>query len=171
MLRLLACKKGFARSGKAFLLSFLYAKVRIHTFGEAAVFSGFCCVFLHEVRIVFFESFVKSHDIVCRDKINNPRRCHTIDLIRKDMADALLAVWIELLHLFTPIEAFHDFRDVEPRLHVKIREGRLRVIEAARILLFELIHHFLHDPARSEDLVRLLRRDIVEDILFLVSSK
>ena len=61
MLRLLACKKGFARSGKAFLLSFLYTKVRIHTFGEATVFSGFCCVFLHEVRIVFFESFVKFH--------------------------------------------------------------------------------------------------------------
>ena len=73
MLRLLACKKGFARSGKAFLLSFLYAQVRIHTFGEAAVFSGFCCVFLHEVRIVFFESFVKSHDIVCRDNINIKR--------------------------------------------------------------------------------------------------
>ena len=59
MLRLLTCKKGFVRSGKAFLLSFLYTKVRIHTCSEVAFFRSFCCVFLHEVRIVFFESFVK----------------------------------------------------------------------------------------------------------------
>ena len=66
-------KKGLARSGKAFLLPFLYAKVRIHTCSKAAVFRSFCGVFLHEVRIIFFESFIKSHDIVYRDKVNTKR--------------------------------------------------------------------------------------------------
>ena len=81
------------------------------------------------------------------------------------MAKAFFRVRELFLHSLTLIQALDDFRDVQTRLHIEVDKGLVRVIEASGILLFQHIHHLLDHCLRGEDLVGLLRRDIIEDVL------
>lgn len=89
----------------------------------------------------------------------------SIDLFLKNMAKAFFRVRELFLHSLTLIQALDDFRDVQTRLHIEVDKGLVRVIEASGILLFQHIHHLLDHCLRGEDLVGLLRGDIVEDVL------
>ena len=85
----------------------------------------------------------------------------------QNMPNTLLFIRKQFLHLLRTEQAFHKFRDVESGLHVKIRERVVRVIKTARIVFLELIGHLHNDTAGRKDLVRALRRNVIEYILSL----
>lgn len=132
---------------------------------QGAVFGGLGGVGLGEVGGFGFQRFVESENVVDGDQVDDPRRRHAVDLVLKDVADPVAVVRKRLFHLRAFVKAFDDFGDIEPRFHVEVGERFRRIVETAGIFFLEQIDHHLHHPFRREDLVRLLRRDVVEDVL------
>ena len=125
-------------------------------------------VSLHEVRVAVAAYLsVCTQDVVRRYLVDDLGRRDAEDLLLEDVVEPGSVVWEELAHLLTVEQALNDFSDVEAALHVEVGEGVVRVVEAARVLLLEEVHH-LHDHVSGcEYLVGLLRRHVVEDILVL----
>lgn len=125
-----------------------------------------------EADVMFLDGncITEAKDIVLADAVNDFRRCQSVDLFGKDVVQPFFPVRIELSHARTVVEPFHDFRDVHAGLHVEVGEGLCIIIKAAGILFFQQVHHVLHHFFRRENLVCLLRRNIVENIfrVFLV---
>lgn len=96
----------------------------------------------------------------------------SIDLFLKNMAKAFFRVRELFLHSLTLIQALDDSCDVYAGFHIEVDKSLVRVIETAGVLSFKHIHHLLDHCLRGEDLVGLLRRDIIEDVhSILFSSK
>lgn len=112
-----------------------------------------------------FQALVEAQDIARGDLVDDFRRREPVHLILKNMAKAFLLVGERFFHFLALEEPLHDLRDIEPGLHVKVNESLVRLVEAAGVLQLQHIHHFLDDVLRRENLVRLLRRNVVEDIL------
>ena len=89
----------------------------------------------------------------------------SIDLFLKNMAKAFFRVRELFLHSLTLIQALDDFCDVYAGFHIEVDKSLVRIIETAGVLSFKHIHHLLDHCLRGEDLVGLLRRDIIEDVL------
>ena len=83
------------------------------------------------------------------------------------MADTLLIIRIRRLDCFAAVKPFDDLRDIQSGFHIKIGERPVRVVKASGIILFQQIDHLFHHPARGKDLIGLLRRDIIENILIM----
>lgn len=80
-------------------------------------------------------------------------------------------VRIERLEARTLVEVPYDLRHIHAGLHIEVGERRLRIVETARVLPLEPVHHIPHHALRRENLIRLLRRDIVEDISFRIRGE
>lgn len=118
-----------------------------------------------EVVFDIFRILIKTEDIRQCNVVDDFSWGQPIDLFLKDMAKPFFRVRELFLHSLTLIQALDDFRDVQARLHIEVDKGLVRVIETAGVLSFKHIHHLLDHCLRGEDLVGLLRRDIVEDVL------
>ena len=98
---------------------------------------------------------VASEDVVGHDLVDDLGGRDAVHLV----FEAFAVVRIRIAHAFVAVEPFDNLSDVQ----VCERVGR--IVEADWVLLFEHVHH-LHDHAtRGEDLVGLLRRHVVEDVL------
>ena len=104
-------------------------------------------------------TLIEPQNVIRRDEIDDARWCHPIDLMLQNMPNPLRVIRIFCFYFVRVIEPLHNLRDIEPRLHIKIRKRMRRIIKAAGILALEFIHHLLHNTARRKDLIRLLRRD------------
>ena len=81
------------------------------------------------------------------------------------MTQALIVVWIDCLDSLRIVEALRCQYEVVAALRMKVDECLVRVVEAARFLLLKQVELHLDDCLRGVDLVSLLRRDVVEDVL------
>ena len=106
----------------------------------------------------------KSEDIAGCNLIDDLCWCKSIYLIRKNMFQSILFIGELLLHFLALIQPLYDLCNIQTGLHIKINKCLVLIIETSRILFFQHIYHTLYDILRGEDLVRLLRRDIVKDI-------
>ena len=120
---------------------------------------------LSEVVFDVFRVLVEAEDVRQCNMIDDFCWSQSIDLFLKNMAKAFFRVRELFLHSLTLIQALDDSCDVYAGFHVEVDKGFIRVIEASWILLFQHIHHLLDHCLRGEDLVGLLRRDIIEDVL------
>lgn len=111
------------------------------------------------------QPLIEPEDIADRNIVNDLRRSKPVHLLLENVPKPRLPIREQLLHLRTPVEALHDLRRIHPGLHVEVDERVVRVVEAAGILLLQMVDHLLDHGLRSEDLERLLRRDIVENVL------
>lgn len=109
----------------------------------------------------------ESENIVGCNTIDNFRRSQTVDLLFKDMFQPLLGVRERGFHALALIQALHDFGNVQTRFHVQVNEGLVRVVKAAGIFFFQKRYHLCNGCFRRKDLVRALRRNVVEDVLFV----
>lgn len=104
---------------------------------------------------------VASEDVVGHDLVDDLGGRDAVHLV----FEAFAVVRIRIAHAFVAVEPFDNLSDVQAGLHVQVCERVGRIVEADWVLLFEHVHH-LHDHAtRGEDLVGLLRRHVVEDVL------
>ena len=110
---------------------------------------------------------VKAEDIRHGDVVDDLTQHEAEDLPFQDMPEPLLGVGEGDFELFAAVQPLDDLRDVESRLHVEIDEGLFRVVKNAGILLCKRIDHAPDDGARREDLVRLLRQDVIENVFVM----
>lgn len=143
-------------------------KALLHQFFQRPIFRRLGCVGLDEMVRLGFEFFVEAEDVICGDEVNDPCRRHAKDLMLQDMPDAFFVVRVRSLDRLAAIESLDDLRDIQPRFHRQIGKGLVGIVETVRILPLQLVHHHLDDAFRRNDLVGLLRRDVVEDVLRLV---
>ena len=155
--------------GKIHLPAFMRisSKIPVHQPAQRSFLGRLRSIGLYKVVCFGFQLLVEAKDVVGGDEIDDSRRRHAVHLMPEDMPDALSILRIRRLDRLTAIQALDDLGDIQAGFHIEIGKGIGRVIEASGVLLFQLIHHHLYHPAGSKDLVRLLRRDIIEDILFL----
>ena len=128
-------------------------------------FGGVC---LHEVRVTVAAYLaVRAKNVVRRYLVDDLGRREAEDLLLENVIEPSSVIREKLTHLFTVKQTLYNLGDVETTLHVEVGEGVLRVVETAWVFLLEQVYH-LHDhvPGR-EDLVGLLRRYVVEDVLIL----
>ena len=107
----------------------------------------------------------KAQNVSDGNAVDDLGRCKTVDLLGKDMFQPGVIVREGLPHLLAAVKALDDFRDVQAGLHVGVQEGLAGVIEAAGVFLLQQVHHLFHHPLGGEDLVGLLGRDVIENIL------
>ena len=107
----------------------------------------------------------EAKDVACGDAVDAFRGRQAVDLVLEDMAQTRLLVGIGTAQALAVVETAHYLRDILSRLHIQVGEGLCRVVEASGILLFQHVHHALHHLLWREDLVGLLGRNIVEDVL------
>ena len=88
-----------------------------------------------------------------------------IYLMLKDVLQPLCFVRECLFHAVAVEQSLHNLGYIETRLHIQVSKGLARIIETTGILLLQHIDHLLHNTLGREDLIGLLRRDIVENIL------
>lgn len=131
---------------------------------ECSVFGIFKAV--AESDIVFFDldPVAEPHYISQADPVDNLRRCKAVNLLFEDMVQAFSIIREEDLHPLAVVKAFYDFRNIHPALHVHVNEGFVRVIITARVFPFEPVNHIFDCRPGSEDLVRLLGRNVIKDI-------
>lgn len=67
---------------------------------------------LPEIVFNVLRVLVKTENIGQRDVVDDFCRCKSIDLLLKDMAQALLRVGELLLHMLALVQALYDFRDI-----------------------------------------------------------
>ena len=115
--------------------------------------------------------FIKPKDVAGCDPVDDLRRSKTVDLMLKDVAQPLGAVRKLLLHLLTLIKTFDDLRDIQTGFHIQIDKGLILIIKASGILLLQNIDHVFHHIFGCEDLVGLLRRDIVKNVFHTLFIK
>lgn len=143
------------------------AECLIHELRELAFLRELSGVGHYEVRVVVIPDFlVISEDVVGCNLVDDLGRCDTIHLLFEDMPQPGIIIRIESLHHLTLVQALDDLCDVHARFHIQVRERVVWIIETAGIPLLKHIDHLYHDFARCEDLIGLLRRNVVEDILF-----
>ena len=106
----------------------------------------------------------KTQNEVLRNLENDFSGSQTIYLVSEDVPQSLCSIREQFPHLCTLVQPLHNFSDVQARLHVHVNEGLAGIIKAPRILLLQMIHHLLYHPLGSENLIGLLRRDVVEDV-------
>lgn len=113
----------------------------------------------------------ESEDIAQADAINNLGRSAAEDLLCKDVVQPLRVVGEQRRHASALIKAGDDFGDIHARLHIEVGKCRVRVVKAARIFLFQPVHHILHDLFRCEYLIGSLGRDIVKNVALVIRLK
>lgn len=131
------------------------------------VFGALRCIQQTEVVFLNWDVFIEPQNVIRGNPIDDFCRRQTIDLLRKDMVQPFAVIREEPLHGFAVIEPLYDFRYIQAGLHIHIDEGIIGVIETPWVLPLQHIDHFLYNHFRCKDLVRLLRRNVVEDVLFL----
>lgn len=102
-----------------------------------------------------------------RDLIDNLGRRDAIHLVFEDMCQTNVIIREVASHCLVVVQTLDNFGNVHTRFHIQVGERVRRIVEAARILLFEHIDHFHYDFARGEDLVGLLGWYIVKDVFFV----
>ena len=147
-------------------LSFL-AKVLLHELCQGIILGGLGCVCLHEIFGLRFQGIIESKNGIGCYQVDDPCRGHAVHLFCQDVTNALRAVRVQGFQLFAAEQAFHDFRDVKAGFHIQVCKGLVRVVEAAGILLFQLIDHFLYHPFGGEDLIGFLWGNVVEYVFIL----
>ena len=81
------------------------------------------------------------------------------------MTQTLVVVGIDCLDSLRIVEMLRGQHEVVTALRMKVGERLARVIEATGFLLLEQIELHLDDCLRCVNLVGLLRRDVIEDVL------
>lgn len=121
-----------------------------------------------DMMLLYLDLLAEAEDIAQADAVDDLRRRAAVDLAREDMIQPHTLVRIERLEARTLVEAPYDLGHIHARFHIEVGERRLRIVEAARVLPLEPIHHIPYHALRRENLIRLLRRDVVEDIPFRI---
>ena len=107
----------------------------------------------------------KAQNVADGNAVDDLCRGQPIDLLGKNVFQPGVIVREGLPHLLAAVKALDDFRDVQAGLHVGVQESLAGVIEAAGVFLFQQVYHLFHHPLGGEDLVGLLGRDVIENIL------
>ena len=111
------------------------------------------------------EGVIETENVALGDAVDALGGRQPVHLHLKDMTQARLVVGVSSTQPLAVEQTPHNLRDILPRLHIQVGESLRRVVEAAGVLLLQQVDHLPHHPLRREDLVGLLRRNIVEDIL------
>ena len=153
-------------------LNFISHPEQLPHFGfHCAVLGVFEGIAEADVVLVDVYFIAESEDIAQADAVNDFGRSAAEDLLCKDVVQPLRVVGEQRRHASALVKAGDDFGDIHARLHIEVGKCRVRVVKAARIFLFQPVHHILHDFLGREYLIGALRRDIVKNVALVIRLK